>query len=210
MALPFVRWLWQSRGVSISDPQPHFIATPAELRDWYCAHHATAADLWLGFHRRESGLPSLTYPEALDEALCWGWIDGIRKRWDATSYVQRFTPRSARSIWSRVNLAHAARLEEAGRMQPAGRAALARRAPERTGVYSFERETPADFSPERADRFAREAAAWRFFAAQAPSYRRTATHWVESAKREETRARRFAQLLADSRAQRRLAQLSSG
>ncbi len=178
--------------------EPHYFVTTAELHRWFERHHATTQAIWLGFHRKATGLPSLGYTEALDEALCWGWIDGIRKRWDDTSYVQRFTPRKPRSIWSKVNIAKVEALEAAGRMQPAGRAAFAQRTAARTGVYSFERDKPAEFVRERLRAFRADQKAWRFFAAQAPYYQRMCRHWVESAKQEATRKRRFAKLLLHS------------
>ncbi|WP_221032450.1 YdeI/OmpD-associated family protein [Actomonas aquatica] len=174
---------------------PRYFYTPAELQGWFREHHDEATELWLGFHRKDSGLATLTYAEALDEALCWGWIDGIRKRWDATSYVQRFTPRNPRSIWSKVNIAKVAALEAAGRMQPAGRAAFEKRDEKRCGIYAFEREQPASFAPERLREFKANGGAWAYFTAQAPYYQRTLTHWVESAKQEATRTRRLTKLI---------------
>ncbi len=185
---------------------PLYFVTTRELHAWFAWHHAQADEVWLGFHRKDSGLPSLTYHEALDEALCWGWIDGIRKRWDGTSYVQRFTPRRARSVWSKINIAKVEALEAAGRMQPAGRDAFAARTSERSGVYSFERDKAAQFARERLKEFKSHATAWTYFAAQAPYYRRLSTHWVESAKREDTRQRRFEKLLHHSKKQERLPQ----
>jgi len=187
--------------------QPTYFPTPARLRAWFKRHHDQRDVLWIGFHRQGSGRPSITYPEALDEALCWGWIDGLKNTLNETSYVQRFTPRRPRSIWSKVNLAHVARLEQAGRMQPSGRAALARREEKRTGVYAFEQDKPKAFTPARQRRFQADATAWRHFNALPAYYRKVATFWVESAKREETRERRFAQLLQCSATGRRLPHL---
>jgi uncharacterized protein YdeI (YjbR/CyaY-like superfamily) len=136
---------------------------------------------------------SVTYAQALDEALCFGWIDGVRRRVDDDSFSVRFTPRRPRSIWSRVNIAHVERLTNAGRMRKPGLAAFEARTEERTGVYSFER--PATLAPAYARIFRTNAAAWLYYQAQAPWYRRTTTHWIMSAKREDTRAKRLASLI---------------
>ncbi|MCF3649542.1 YdeI/OmpD-associated family protein [Synoicihabitans lomoniglobus] len=192
----------------VSDPEPVFFETPAEFTAWFARHHDRCTEVWVGLHRKDSGLPSITYGEAVEEALCWGWIDGLKRRYDETSYVQRFTPRQARSMWSQKNIATIAALERAGRMQPAGRAALARRDPTLTGAYSFEQDKPPELVASRQRAFAAKSGAWRFFNAQPPGYRRTALHWVESAKQEATRERRFGQLLACSERRERLPQLS--
>lgn len=176
-------------------PTPRFFKTPVALQRWFARHHGQEQVLWIGFYKKGTGLPSITYPEALDEALCWGWIDGLKKRVDDLSYVQRFTPRKPRSIWSKVNIAKVEALEAAGRMQPAGRAAFAQRTPERSGVYAFEQEQDPVFTPARLRTFKAAKTAWTFFTRQGAYYQRVATHWVESAKREDTRERRFAKLL---------------
>ena len=186
-------------------PKPRdviFFASPEELRAWFDEHHQMADQLWVGYHRKATGRPTVTWPEAVDEALCVGWIDGIRYRLDDTRHAQRFTPRRKGSIWSAINTKRAGELIAEGRMQPAGRAAFEVRSPEKTAIYSYERETAA-FSDDQQRRFEADASAWAFFGAQAPSWRRAITHWVSSAKREETRERRFNQLLEDSRAGRR-------
>jgi uncharacterized protein YdeI (YjbR/CyaY-like superfamily) len=193
----------------LSEPDPIYFETVAELHAWFARHHDRRTEVWLGFHRKDTGLPSIRYPDALDEALCWGWIDGIRKRWDATSYVQRFTPRTARSIWSKVNIAKVEALQGAGRMQPAGLVAFEKRTTARSGVYSFEQDKPPTLSAAREQAFRSHAKVWAWFNEQAPYYRRTALFWVESAKREETRKRRFEQLLECSRRGERLPQFSS-
>ncbi len=179
-------------------PSSRFFKTPAMLHRWFSRHHDKEQVLWIGFYKKGTGLPSITYPEALDEALCWGWIDGLKKRVDDLSYVQRFTPRKPRSIWSKVNIAKVEALEAAGRMQPAGRAAFAQRTPERSGVYAFEQEQAPVFSPAHLRTFKAAKSAWAFFAQQGAYYQRVATHWVESAKREDTRERRFTKLLHHS------------
>lgn len=178
--------------------RPRFFATHDAFYAWLEAHHAREAELVVGFYKRGSGKPSLTWPESVDAALCFGWIDGVRRSLGEDAYTIRFTPRRPRSIWSAVNVARVAALEEAGRMRDAGRAAFAHRTPERTGVYSFERNAAARLAEdeERALRESPQAAA--HFDAQPPWYRRAATHWVVSAKRPETRATRLAQLIAAS------------
>ena len=186
-------------------PTPHdviFFASPAELRDWFDSHHESLDELWVGYHRKATGRPTVTWPEAVDEALCVGWIDGVRYRLDDERHAQRFTPRRKGSIWSAINTKRATELINEGRMRPAGVKAFEARSPEKTAIYSYEREAAA-FTEEQQARFEADGPAWAFFQAQAPSYRRSITHWVSSAKREETRQRRFEKLLEDSRAGRR-------
>jgi uncharacterized protein YdeI (YjbR/CyaY-like superfamily) len=184
-----------------------FFETPAEFRAWLEANHETAMELWVGFHKKATGRPSITWPEAVDQALCFGWIDGIRKSVDESSYTNRFTPRKRTSNWSLVNVKRVGELTAAGLMMPAGMRAFALRDEARTGVYSSERR-PQDFPPEYAERFRQDASAWAFFQAQPPGYRRTAIHWVLSAKREETRLKRLATLLSDSANGRRIGLLT--
>ena len=179
---------------------PAFYATAEEWRAWLEAHPAEAREHWVGFHKRGTGRPSITWPESVDQALCFGWIDGVRKRVDEHSYTIRFTPRKRTSAWSRVNVARVAELTQQGLMHPAGIAAFEARTAEST--YSYEQRDAAAFDPDRERRFRAAEAAWIWFSAQAPWYRRTATHWVMSAKREETRDRRLAQLIEDSAAGR--------
>jgi uncharacterized protein YdeI (YjbR/CyaY-like superfamily) len=181
-----------------------FFATPAKFRAWLEAHHAERAELLVGFYKKGSGKPSITWPESVDEALCFGWIDGVRRSIDEEAYSIRFTPRKRTSIWSAVNVARVAELTRLGRMMPTGIVAFAARTPERTGVYSFERNRAAVLPPasERALRSNRKAAA--FFDARPPWYRRACIHWIISAKREETRQRRLAQLISDSAAGREI------
>jgi uncharacterized protein YdeI (YjbR/CyaY-like superfamily) len=182
--------------------EPTFFATPAEFRAWLERHHADARELLVGFYKKGSGRPSITWHESVDEALCFGWIDGVRRSIDAESYSIRFTPRQRRSIWSAVNVKRAAALIELGRMTPAGLAALEARTEERSGVYSHERSRPPELEPAQRARFEADAAAWEWFQSRPPSYRRQALHWVTSAKRPETRERRLATLIADSAAGR--------
>lgn len=188
--------------------EPRFFETPAKWRRWLAAHHATVPELWVGFHKRATGRPSITWPEAVDEALCYGWIDGIRKRLDENSYVIRFTPRRPRSIWSAINLRRVAELTEQGLMAPAGLAAHGRARDARSAIYAYEQRQTAEFPPGMARRFRRNRAAWAFFEAQPPSYRHTVTWWVISARRDETRERRLAALIEDSAAGRRIKQLA--
>jgi uncharacterized protein YdeI (YjbR/CyaY-like superfamily) len=177
---------------------PRFFRTPADFRAWLHANHHRATELLVGFHKKGSGTPSLTWPESVDEALCYGWIDGVRRSLGQDSYTIRFTPRKAVSIWSNVNVAKVEALLKAGRMLPAGLAAWARRDPAKTGVYAFERLEAASFDEAAVTRFRRDRAAWRYFQAQPPGYRRLATHWVVSAKRSDTRERRLAALIDHS------------
>lgn len=186
---------------SPSSPQhPAFFATPAAFRAWLEAHHADTAELWVGFYKKDSGQPSITWPESVDEALCFGWIDGMRKRVDATRYTIRFTPRKAGSIWSTVNVGRVEELTRLGRMHPAGLAAFAARVEARTSIYAYEQREHPTLTPEEDAQLQGNAAAWAFFARQPPSYRRTALWWVVSAKQPTTRQRRLTQLIADSAA----------
>ena len=186
--------------VKSNEPAPLFFATPAEFRAWLAKNHEKADELWVGFYKKDSGRPSITWPESVDEALCVGWIDGIRKTIDAESYKIRFTPRKATSTWSAVNIARVAELTREKRMKPAGLAAF-----ERT-VGSEVRHLRLRATAERGAHAAEEkqfranAKAWKFFQAQPAGYRKTATWWVISAKREETRAKRLATLIEDSAA----------
>lgn len=167
-----------------------FFTSQAAFRRWLEANHGRAGEIWLGFHRKSANRRGLTYAEAVDVALCVGWIDGIRKKLDDTTYANRFTPRRPGSIWSRINIAHVERLTAAGLMHPAGLAAFARRDPARSGIYSFE-QRPARFPAHHEARLRSAEAAWRHFSEQPPGYRRLAIWWVISAKREETQLRRL-------------------
>lgn len=183
---------------------PIFFPTPADFRAWLEANHATAGELLVGFYKKGSGRPSITWPESVDQALCFGWIDGVRRRVDDESYTIRFTPRRRGSTWSLVNTRRALELIEEGLMQPAGLAAFEARDPARTDEYSYENRPQGLDSPYEAQ-FRANAAAWAYWEAQPPHYRRGAAHWVMSAKREETRQRRLATLIADSAAGRWIA-----
>ncbi|MEA3198965.1 MAG: hypothetical protein QOE90_393 [Thermoplasmata archaeon] len=188
--------------------EPRFFANPERFRAWLAKNHANRAELLVGFWKVGSGKRSMTWAEAVDEALAFGWIDGVRKRIDDESYQIRFTPRKAGSHWSKVNVAHVARLRAEGRMTPAGEAAFAARAEAKTARASYENRDAAKLPPAMAKRLRADAAAWAYWSARPPSYRRAAAWWVVSAKREETRERRFATLLADCAAGRPIKPLS--
>ena len=174
--------------------KPKFFSSPEQFRQWLEQSHDSAEELLVGFHKKDSGKKSVTYAQALDEALCYGWIDGVRKSLDETRYTIRFTPRKPKSIWSNVNVRHDERLQKEGRMAEPGLRAYARRDPKRTGIYAFENEA-REFSPEFEKRFRANKAAWQFFQTEPPSIRRTCIFWVMSAKKEETRVRRLDQLI---------------
>jgi uncharacterized protein YdeI (YjbR/CyaY-like superfamily) len=183
------------------NPDRVFFNTPAELRRWFQKNHATVTELWIGFYKKDSGLTGVTYKEALDEALCFGWIDGVRKSVDEFSYTIRFTPRKPTSTWSKVNVAHVERLIALGRMKPSGHAAYGARKENRTGIYTYEGKDQ-DLSAEYLKQLRANAIAWKYYQAQPPWYRRTSGRWVMSAKKEETRLRRLATLIEDSAHQR--------
>lgn len=180
---------------------PRFFRTPEDFRAWLDKNHAKADELLVGFWKKNSGKPSMTYHEALDEALCYGWIDGVR-RGAPDHHTIRFTPRKAKSKWSAINVNHVKRLIGAKRMKSAGLTAYEARGSEAGLNYSYETRRPMDAA--LAARFKANAKAWAFFTVQPPGYQRIATWWVMNAKQEATRERRFAQLLADSAGGRRL------
>jgi uncharacterized protein YdeI (YjbR/CyaY-like superfamily) len=170
--------------------KPRFFESAAEFRAWLEHHHATAPELWVGFYKKASGKAGLGYPEAVDAALCFGWIDGIKKRVDDVSYTHRFTPRRPGSIWSAINTRRVGDLRKRGLVAAAGLAAFDRREEKRTAIYTYENQ-PATLAPayERAWRANRRA--WSFFNAQPAGYQRLAKGWIMSAKRDETRRRRL-------------------
>ena len=174
---------------------PTFFVSALEFRAWLEVNHTSAKELIVGFRKVGTGLPSMTWPESVDEALCFGWIDGVRKRIDEGSYQIRFTPRKQGSIWSLVNVGKVGELTRQNRMQPIGIAAFESRVQARTGVYSFEREEAAALTPVEVREFQQHRQAWTYFQSAAPSYQRAITHWVVSAKQAATRDRRFAQLV---------------
>ena len=177
-------------------------ASAAEFRSWLDANHDRAGALFVGFYKKGVDAEAMTYPEAVDEALCFGWIDGITFRLDDELRAQRFTPRRRTSVWSAINIAKVAELRVAGRMHPSGIRAFEERDPRKDQRYSYERPKQ-DFPEEWLDRFRADAGAWDFWEHQPPSFRNMATHWVLSAVKPETRERRFATLLEESRAGRR-------
>jgi uncharacterized protein YdeI (YjbR/CyaY-like superfamily) len=175
-----------------------FIPAPAEFRQWLEEHHNTTQELWVGFYKTSSGKPSISWPEAVDEALCFGWIDGLRKGIDSVSYTIRFTPRKPRSTWSAVNVKRVNELSRLERMRPAGLKAFEERAEEKSGIYAYEQEKAARLDDAYEQQFRANKKAWDFFQAQAAWYRKTAIWWVISAKKEETRLKRLATLIEDS------------
>jgi uncharacterized protein YdeI (YjbR/CyaY-like superfamily) len=177
--------------------EPRHFASREEFRDWLVKNHASEREISVAFYKKASEKQGATYSEALDEALCFGWIDGVRRSIDATSYMIRFTPRKAKSIWSLVNVRRVEALKAAGKMADAGMKAFGLREAHRTGIYSFEQKKP-ELAAKYKKMFRKDPMAWEFFASQAPWYQRTAGHWVSRAKQEETRLRRLAKLMKDS------------
>jgi uncharacterized protein YdeI (YjbR/CyaY-like superfamily) len=177
--------------------KPTFFRAPADLRAWFEKRHATADELWVGYYKKATGKPSITWPESVDEALCFGWIDGLRRSVDAERYMIRFTPRRPGSLWSAVNIARAQALIAEGRMWPAGRKAFEARQENRSGGYSYE-QPPLTLPEPYAALLRRNRQASAFFDTQPPSYRKSAAWWVVSAKQEATRVRRAEQLIACS------------
>ena len=184
--------------------EPLYFPSPTHFRAWLREHHATARELLVGFHKKSCGEPSITWPESVDAALCFGWIDGVRKNVDSTRYTIRFTPRRPTSIWSKVNIDRVRELIELGLMQPAGLKAFAQRTDEKSAIYSYEQRKNAALGTAYEQTFRKNRKAWDFFQAQAPSYRRVCSWWVISAKQAETRLRRLTQLIDSSAKGRRL------
>jgi uncharacterized protein YdeI (YjbR/CyaY-like superfamily) len=184
--------------------EQRYFKTQAEFRAWLVEHHATATELGVVLHRKSSAEPSMTWSEAVDQALCFGWIDSIARRLDDTRRVQRFTPRKPKSNWSAVNIKKVEELTAQGLMMPAGLAAFARREEARSAIYSYENRHLAALDPEREALFRAHVRAWEFFARQAQSYRQTSIYWVMNARREETRSGRLAKLISVSGEGRRL------
>jgi uncharacterized protein YdeI (YjbR/CyaY-like superfamily) len=185
-----------------------FFSAPAEFRAWLEKHHGKASEVRVGYYKKATGKPTLTWSEAVDEALCFGWIDGKLQRIDEERHRQRFTPRRPTSNWSAINIAKVAELRAQGRLTPAGEAAFAARREDRSAVYSYERRHEAAFDAEQEATFRASETAWEWFEAQSPSYRTMATFWVVSAKRPETRAKRLAALIECSAERRRIPALA--
>jgi uncharacterized protein YdeI (YjbR/CyaY-like superfamily) len=185
---------------------PIYFASPEEFRAWLEEHHASEREVFVGYHKKGTGIPSLVWSDAVDEALCYGWIDGIVRRVDDKRHVQRFTPRKPSSTWSAINIEKVGRLRAEGRMRPAGEAAFARRREDKSAIYAYEQRENPELEPEQAARFRADTAAWEYFESRPPSYRKVALYWVISAKRAETRERRLSQLIEDCAAGRDLKQ----
>lgn len=174
-----------------------YFESPATFGAWLEENHTEADSLWVGYWKKHTGRPSQTWEESVDEALCFGWIDGIRQRIDDRAYAIRFTPRRPRSVWSHRNVERYEALEAEGRIRPAGEAAWARRREAKTGVYSFEQRTPPELTPELESRLRADDGVWDAWMARPPGYRKRATHWLVSAKREATRERRLGAVIED-------------
>jgi len=180
-----------------------FFDSPAAFRAWLKKNHKRACELHVGYHKKHTGAPSMTWAESVAEALCFGWIDGIRRRLDDDSYTIRFTPRRQTSTWSAVNVRLMAELEEAGKMTEAGRAVFQARVDPDAPGYSYE-NTDYTLDAARVRTFKKNKPAWRFFEAQAPGYRKKVIGWIMSAKKDETRDRRLATLIDESANEKRL------
>ena len=188
--------------------KPKFFATPAKWRAWLEKNHAKQDELWVGFHKRDTGKPSITWPESVDEALCYGWIDGIRKSLGPESYVIRFTQRRPGSVWSAVNTRRVAVLKKEGRMQPAGLKAFAGKVQAKSAIYAFEQERKTtQLTPEYEKTFKKNPKAWAVFQGWPDWYRRQAGWYVVSAKKEETRLKRLERIMADAAAGLSVAQI---
>jgi uncharacterized protein YdeI (YjbR/CyaY-like superfamily) len=185
--------------------KPEFFQTPADFGTWLEKNHATATELWVGFYKKDSGKPSITWPESVDQALCFGWIDGIRKGVDEISYQIRFTPRRRGSIWSAINIKRAKELVRQKQMRPTGLKAFAARIENKSGIYSYEQRS-TELSQPYANLLKKNKAAWNFFEKQPPSYRKIIGWWIISAKKEETRMARLAKLISESAKAKRLLQ----
>src|SRR5229473_3732957 len=185
-------------------PKPTFFPTPSDFRAWFESHHDQFQELFVGFHKKSSGKPSITWPESVDVALCFGWIDGVRKSLDETSYTIRFTPRRPTSAWSAINITRVRELTKKGLMHPAGLKAFAARSAKKSGIYAYEQRKQARFTRKQEKQFRANKSAWDFFRSQAPWYQRVTTWWVISAKREETKRKRLSLLIEHSRNHRTL------
>ena len=183
--------------------KPEFFHTPADFGTWLEKNHATATELWVGFYKKDSGKPSITWPESVDQALCFGWIDGIRQGADEISYQIRFTPRRRGSIWSAINIKRAKELVRQKQMRPTGLKAFSARIENKSGIYSYEQRS-TELSQPYANLLKKNKAAWNFFEKQPPSYRKMIGWWIISAKKEETRMARLAKLISESAKGKRL------
>lgn len=177
--------------------KPKFFRSASHFQRWLLDNHNKLSELWVGFYKKASGKPSITYPQSVDEALCFGWIDGVRRSVNTLAYAVRFTPRKPKSQWSAVNIKRVRALMDAGRMRSPGLQAF-EGARSQVRAYSYEQRHQARFQPADERRFRANRTSWEYFQKQPAWYRRTATFWVVSAKKEETRAKRLAALIADS------------
>ena len=186
---------------------PVFFKSANELRKWLQRNHGKTSELWIGFYNVKSGKKGVTHKEAVDEALCFGWIDGIRKGLDEESYVNRFTPRKKNSIWSNINTKRINELIKEGKVHQAGLEAFRNRSEGKAGIYSFEQDSH-QLSPDFERKFRANKKAWKFFTSKAPWYQRTSIHWVTSAKQEATRLKRLEILISDSAKEKTIAPLT--
>lgn len=189
--------------MAIKTNLPHFFKNSAEFRKWLIKNHEHESELLVGYYKVDSGLPSMTWSESVDQALCFGWIDGIRRSIDDKSYCIRFTPRKPTSIWSAINLKKIEDLTQKGLMFPAGQAIFQKRKENRSGIYSHENESRT-LSPALEKKFKSNKKAWAFFKAQAPSYQKVMVHWIMAAKQEKTRLTRLDKTILQSEAQKRM------
>lgn len=181
-----------------TQPNPIFFTKPSEFRAWLEKNHDKASEIWVGFYKKGSGKPSITMPESVDEALCFGWIDSVRRGVDDTSYANRFTKRKTRSTWSAINIGRVKELIGLGRMQPAGLKAFEQRTDERSAIYSYEQRQSPRLGSAFEKQFRANKKAWKFFRAQPPWYQRVSAFWVVSAKKDDTRLKRLTKLIEDS------------
>jgi uncharacterized protein YdeI (YjbR/CyaY-like superfamily) len=188
--------------------EPIFFSSAADFRKWLDKHHTKEKEVLAGFYKTGSGKPSMTWSESVDQALCYGWIDGVRRSIDGERYCIRFTPRKENSNWSAINIKKITQLKKQGLMKPAGLSVFAKRKESRSRIYSYEKD-PVTLAPEFEKAFKADEKAWTFFQKQPPSYRTPALNWVMSAKQEATRKRRFETLVNDSREGRRLKHLNT-
>ena len=184
-------------------PKPIFFATAQEFREWLEENHQTAKEVFVGYYKVGTGKPSMTWSESVDQALCFGWIDGVRRSLDENSYTNRFTTRKPKSNWSSINIEKVRVLMEKGLMHPAGMAAFNKREEARSGVYAYENR-PKTLGPKYEKIFKQNKTAWEFFSSQAPSYQRTIIYWIMNAKQEITRMSRLEKTINASAEKRRL------
>ncbi|HSV10560.1 MAG TPA: YdeI/OmpD-associated family protein [Hanamia sp.] len=186
---------------------PLFFSTQSSFRKWLEKNHGKAKELLVGFYKVNSGKESMSWSQSVDEAICFGWIDGVRKSIDSESYSIRFTPRKPGSIWSAINIQKVENLSKQGFMHPSGLAAFEKRKEHKSRIYSYEKP-PENLSKDFLKKFQSNKKAWKYFQSMAPSYQRTAIHWVMNAKQENTRIKRVAELINDSEAGRKIKILS--